>query len=196
MQVRCLLVGKRVAMVGFLAVRRDETNMFTAGYRDQIRYRVLELARADPRVTGGALTGSMAHGGGDEWSDIDTELFPDCRSSEFLPRSKFFLIGVVELRDMHASPFVQASRSSEILRIYHQLDSAGLSLVKRTKALMQQGQPESQSAPGSSDSQRIDKAAVDPVIGQAHACNLLPFAGQEPQRGIKPLSLCIPVLPD
>jgi len=45
--------------------------MFTAEYRNQVRHRVLELARADPRVTAGALTGSMAFGGGDSWSDID-----------------------------------------------------------------------------------------------------------------------------
>src|SRR5436190_990506 len=45
--------------------------MFTAEQRDQVRNRVLELARADPRVTAGALTGSMAFGAGDVWSDID-----------------------------------------------------------------------------------------------------------------------------
>lgn len=45
--------------------------MFTGGYRDQVRHRVLEMARSDPRVTAGALTGSTAFGGGDEWSDID-----------------------------------------------------------------------------------------------------------------------------
>ncbi len=45
--------------------------MFTAGYRDHVRQRVLELAQSDPRVTAGALTGSTAFGGGDAWSDID-----------------------------------------------------------------------------------------------------------------------------
>lgn len=45
--------------------------MFTAEQRGQVRQRVLELARADHRVTAGALTGSMAFGGGDDWSDID-----------------------------------------------------------------------------------------------------------------------------
>lgn len=45
--------------------------MFTAEHRDHVRNRVLELARTDSRVTAGALTGSMAVGGGDEWSDID-----------------------------------------------------------------------------------------------------------------------------
>jgi hypothetical protein len=39
--------------------------MFTA------EQRVLELAQSDPRVTAGALTGSLALGGGDRWSDID-----------------------------------------------------------------------------------------------------------------------------
>ena len=45
--------------------------MFTAGYRDQVRHRILEMARNDPRVMAGALTGSTAFSGGDEWSDID-----------------------------------------------------------------------------------------------------------------------------
>src|SRR5450759_4012657 len=45
--------------------------MFTTEHRDQVRHRVLELARADPRVTAGALTGSTAFGAGDAWSDID-----------------------------------------------------------------------------------------------------------------------------
>lgn len=45
--------------------------MFTAGYRDQVRQRVLEMARNDPRVTAGAITGSMAFADGDNWSDID-----------------------------------------------------------------------------------------------------------------------------
>ena len=52
-------------------MRRQGDNMFNAEYRDQVRHLVLELARADPRVTAGALTGSMALGGGDGWSDID-----------------------------------------------------------------------------------------------------------------------------
>jgi hypothetical protein len=45
--------------------------MFTAEQRDHVRQRILELAQSDPRVIAGALTGSMAFGGGDEWSDID-----------------------------------------------------------------------------------------------------------------------------
>ena len=45
--------------------------MFTAEFRDQVRNRVLELVRVDPRVTGGALTGSTALGLGDKWSDVD-----------------------------------------------------------------------------------------------------------------------------
>ncbi len=45
--------------------------MFTAEQRDQVRQRVLAVAQSDPRVTAGALTGSMTFGGGDRWSDID-----------------------------------------------------------------------------------------------------------------------------
>lgn len=45
--------------------------MFTSEQRDQVRHRILELAKTDPRVTGGAFIGSMAFGDGDKWSDID-----------------------------------------------------------------------------------------------------------------------------
>lgn len=45
--------------------------MFTTEQRDYVRDRVLDLARTDPRVTAGALTGSTAVGAEDEWSDID-----------------------------------------------------------------------------------------------------------------------------
>src|SRR5690348_250197 len=72
MDCPCLqVVGTRARMIGFFARRRGEITMFTAEQRDHVWQRVLELARTDPRVTAGALTGSMAFGGGDEWSDID-----------------------------------------------------------------------------------------------------------------------------
>jgi hypothetical protein len=45
--------------------------MFTPEQRDHVRDRILDLARTDPRVTAGALTGSSAVGAEDEWSDID-----------------------------------------------------------------------------------------------------------------------------
>lgn len=45
--------------------------MFTAKQRDYVRNYVLEMAQADPRVTGGALIGSTAAGAEDTWSDID-----------------------------------------------------------------------------------------------------------------------------
>ena len=45
--------------------------MFTTEYRDHVRDRVLDLARSDPRVTAGALTGSTTVGAEDDWSDVD-----------------------------------------------------------------------------------------------------------------------------
>src|SRR6516162_5410197 len=58
-------------MVGCVSRRRQEIQMFTAEQRDHVRQHFLELAQSDPRVIAGALTGSMAFGSGDEWSDID-----------------------------------------------------------------------------------------------------------------------------
>jgi hypothetical protein len=45
--------------------------MFTVEERDQVREHVLELARDDPRVVAAAVVGSLADGGGDQWSDLD-----------------------------------------------------------------------------------------------------------------------------
>ncbi|HEX8228765.1 MAG TPA: hypothetical protein VF826_05550 [Chloroflexia bacterium] len=45
--------------------------MFTIEQRDHLRNYILDIARADPRVSAGALTGSMAVDAVDERSDID-----------------------------------------------------------------------------------------------------------------------------
>jgi hypothetical protein len=45
--------------------------VFTPEERTRTRELVLELARADPRVTGGAVTGSGAGAAEDRWSDVD-----------------------------------------------------------------------------------------------------------------------------
>src|SRR5258708_4982687 len=45
--------------------------MFSVEGRARVRDRVLELAAADPAVTGAAVTGSYVADGGDRWSDID-----------------------------------------------------------------------------------------------------------------------------
>lgn len=45
--------------------------MFKVEQRDYLRDYILDIARADPRVTAGALTGSMAHDAVDERSDVD-----------------------------------------------------------------------------------------------------------------------------
>jgi hypothetical protein len=46
--------------------------MFAPEEGERIRERVLPLARADQRITGGALTGSHSVGTEDRWSDVDT----------------------------------------------------------------------------------------------------------------------------
>ncbi len=45
--------------------------MFTPQQRGALRTELLAAARADPRITGGAITGSAAVGLDDDWSDID-----------------------------------------------------------------------------------------------------------------------------
>lgn len=45
--------------------------MFDVNDRDRVRDRVLEMALSDPRVVAAAVVGSLAHGDGDRWSDLD-----------------------------------------------------------------------------------------------------------------------------
>jgi hypothetical protein len=45
--------------------------MFSVAYRQQVSCRVLEWAESDKRVVAGATIGSLAHGSGDRWSDLD-----------------------------------------------------------------------------------------------------------------------------
>lgn len=46
--------------------------MFTSEERDRVREWIFSVARADERITGGALTGSRSVGAEDPWSDVDT----------------------------------------------------------------------------------------------------------------------------
>ena len=46
-------------------------SVFTAADRERVRGRVLALADADARVVAGAVVGSLAHGDGDRFSDLD-----------------------------------------------------------------------------------------------------------------------------
>jgi hypothetical protein len=51
--------------------------VFTLSERDRLRRDLIDSADADPRVIGAALTGSVALGGEDRWSDIDFALSVD-----------------------------------------------------------------------------------------------------------------------
>ncbi len=47
--------------------------MFTVEERDRVRDRIIEVAKADPRIVSGAMVGSLISSswGGDRWSDLD-----------------------------------------------------------------------------------------------------------------------------
>ena len=45
--------------------------MFTVEQRDEVRDRLLAKASSDERVVAAAVIGSLAHGGGDQWADLD-----------------------------------------------------------------------------------------------------------------------------
>jgi hypothetical protein len=46
-------------------------SMFNIAYRQEVSDRVLEWAESDKRIVAGATIGSLAHGPGDRWSDLD-----------------------------------------------------------------------------------------------------------------------------
>jgi len=77
--VVCLLVARLDAVLG---ARRPGVagEMFTPAERGQLRSEFLDLARPDPRITGGAITGSAAAKPEDAWSDIDLALLGPDRS--------------------------------------------------------------------------------------------------------------------
>jgi len=45
--------------------------VYTIDERERLREKIVETARADPRISGGAITGSAAVGASDRWSDLD-----------------------------------------------------------------------------------------------------------------------------
>ena len=45
--------------------------MPAAAKREAVHDHVLRLAESDPRIVAAAVLGSLAHGGGDEWADLD-----------------------------------------------------------------------------------------------------------------------------
>jgi hypothetical protein len=60
--------------------------MFSVEYRQQVSSRVLAWAESDQRVVAGATIGSLAHGTGDRWSDLDLTfaVADDARTTEVL----------------------------------------------------------------------------------------------------------------
>lgn len=70
--------------------------MFTIEARDELRDRVVEMAREDPRVVCAAEVGSLSIGKGDRWSDIDLTFAVDDA------------VDVVEVLDDWTSTLVEA----------------------------------------------------------------------------------------
>jgi hypothetical protein len=85
--------------------------MFSIEDRDRVRDRVLELASSDPRVVGGAVLGSLAHGEGDEWSDLDlmfavVDGVPVTEVLEAWTRTLVDELGATALFDLPSGPII------------------------------------------------------------------------------------------
>jgi hypothetical protein len=85
--------------------------VFTPEERERVRERVFELARTDPRASGGALTGSAVVGAEDGWSDVDTSfgivdgVDPEAVLADWTKRLDRDL-GVVHYWDLRAAPTI------------------------------------------------------------------------------------------
>ena len=85
--------------------------MFTIEARDELRDRVLEMAREDRRVVAAAEVGSLAVGEGDRWSDIDLAFAVDdaAGATEVLADWTPTLVeelGGIELFDLTVGPII------------------------------------------------------------------------------------------
>lgn len=85
--------------------------MFTPADRERIRTAILERARKDPRITGGALTGSASVDREDTWSDIDLA-FGVRTAADIAPTLADFTAymrdahGVADTVDVHAGSWI------------------------------------------------------------------------------------------
>lgn len=83
--------------------------MFTTAQRDQVRDALLARARSDPAITAAAITGSLAAGQGDGWSDVDIALAVAGPLDAAMRRWTDLLhgeFGAVHHWDLHAVPAV------------------------------------------------------------------------------------------
>lgn len=87
--------------------------MFTVETRDRVRERLLELAEADPGVVAAAVTGSLAVGAGDRWSDVDLALAIDGELPAVLERWTGLLV-----RDFGALHHWDLPWGSTVFRVF------------------------------------------------------------------------------
>ena len=89
--------------------------MFTGEEREALRSQLIEAARADPRITGAAITGSASVGNEDRWSDIDLA-FGVREASEVEPTLADFSERMY--RDHHALHHVDVPSGAWIYRVF------------------------------------------------------------------------------
>ena len=89
--------------------------MFTPVERERVRSVLLDLARGDGRITGGAITGSASLGQEDPWSDIDLA-FGVRKASEIAPTLVDFSERMY--RDHHALHHVDVTSGAWIYRVF------------------------------------------------------------------------------
>jgi hypothetical protein len=89
--------------------------VFSVQQRDEVRDRILALARSDPRIVAGAVVGSLALGGGDRFSDLDLTFGVSAGAG---------VIGVLDdwtvtLRnELNALPLVDLGRDATTYRVF------------------------------------------------------------------------------
>lgn len=89
--------------------------MFTVDQRDALWSELLRAAQADPRITGGAITGSASVDKQDRWSDIDLAF--GVREAEEVGAA---LLGLSEMmyREHHALHHLDVTSGAWIYRVF------------------------------------------------------------------------------
>lgn len=89
--------------------------MFTVAQRESLRSELLRAAQADPRITGGAITGSATFGKEDHWSDVDLA-FGVREEAEV--RATLSDLSEVMYRDYHALHHLDVTSGTWIYRVF------------------------------------------------------------------------------
>jgi hypothetical protein len=137
--------------------------VFTVRDRDAVRDRVLGIARDDSRVVAAAIVGSLAHGGGDPFSDLDLTFAvrDDAAVADVLADWTTAITG-----ELDAIRLVDLERNATIYRVFLLPDALQFDLSMTPAGLFRVGGPRFQLLFGDTSElgRRRDSVAAQPAV--------------------------------